>query len=110
MLDRCRAEGIGVVLLGIPVTSAHRAEFTPAIRAEYGAYTLEDINRAVSLEMFGPSLFVIADERLGGLELSVGYAAIAMSDEQARWLTDNAVARLEKIDLPGKSRAGAVDS
>jgi hypothetical protein len=37
-LGRCRAEGIGVVLLGIPVTSAHRAEYTPEIRAAYGAY------------------------------------------------------------------------
>ena len=91
---------------GLAVTTAGES----GLRAEYGAYTLEDITRAVSLEMFGPSLFVIADERLGGLELSVGYAAIAMSDEQARWLTDNAVARLEKIDLPGKSMAGAVDS
>jgi hypothetical protein len=37
-LGRCRAEGIGVLLLGIPVCSAHRAEFTPEINAEYGAY------------------------------------------------------------------------
>jgi len=38
VLDRCRAEGIGVVLLGIPACSAHRAEFTPQIEVEYMDY------------------------------------------------------------------------
>jgi len=38
MLDRCRGAGIGVVLLGIPACSAHRAEFTPQIELEYTGY------------------------------------------------------------------------
>src|SRR4029077_18970210 len=38
VLDRCRAEGIGVVLLGIPACTAHRAEFTTEIEAEYIGY------------------------------------------------------------------------
>ena len=38
MLDRCQAEGIGVVLLGIPACTAHRAEFTPQIELEYIGY------------------------------------------------------------------------
>jgi Protein of unknown function (DUF1574) len=38
VLGRCRSEGIGVILLGIPACTAHRAEFTPAIEAEYTAY------------------------------------------------------------------------
>ncbi|WP_433561122.1 phthiocerol/phthiodiolone dimycocerosyl transferase family protein [Nocardia sp. CA-151230] len=66
------------------------------LQASYGAYTLEDVTKAVSLDMFGPSLFVIANERLGGLDLSVGYSAIAMSDDEVCRLTDNAVARLER--------------
>jgi len=38
MLGRCRAEGIGVILLGIPACTAHREAFTPQIQAEYAAY------------------------------------------------------------------------
>ncbi|MFQ6398094.1 phthiocerol/phthiodiolone dimycocerosyl transferase family protein [Nocardia sp. KC 131] len=76
---------------GLAVTTAGES----GLQTSYGAYTLEDVTRAVSLDMFGPSLFVIANERLGGLDLSVGYAAIAMSEEEVCWLTDNALARLE---------------
>lgn len=76
---------------GLAVTTAGES----GLRAGYGAYTLEDVTRAVSLDVFGPSLFVIATEQLGGLDLSTAYTALAMSDEEARWLTDNAVARLE---------------
>lgn len=76
---------------GLAVTTAGES----GLRTGYGAYTLEDVTRAVTIDTFGPSLFVIANERLGGLDLDVGYAAIAMSDDEVRWLTDNAVARLE---------------
>lgn len=38
MLARCRDEKIGVVLLGIPACTAHRAEFTPEIDVEYLSY------------------------------------------------------------------------
>ncbi|MRH92443.1 hypothetical protein GFY24_34330 [Nocardia sp. SYP-A9097] len=76
---------------GLAVTTAGES----GLQTSYGAYTLEDVTRAVSLDMFGPSLFVIANERLGGLDLSVGYAAIAMSEDEVAWLTDNAVDRLE---------------
>jgi hypothetical protein len=38
VLGRCRAEGIGVVLLGIPACSAHREAITPAIDNEYRGY------------------------------------------------------------------------
>jgi hypothetical protein len=76
---------------GLAVTTADESR----LRTSYGAYTLEDVTRAVSLDMFGPSLFVIANQRLGGLDLSVGYTAIAMSEDEVCWLTDNAVARLE---------------
>ncbi|MET8796089.1 hypothetical protein ABZV91_06475 [Nocardia sp. NPDC004568] len=75
---------------GLAVTTAGES----GLRAGYGAYTLEGVTRAVSLHLFGPSLFVIANEWLGGLDLSVGYAATAMSEDEVRWLTDNAVDRL----------------
>jgi len=76
---------------GLAVTTAGES----GLKADYGAYRLEDVTMAVSLDMFGPSLFVIANERLGGLDLSVGYTAFAMGEDEVRWLTDNAVARLE---------------
>ena len=52
---------------------------------------------AVSLDMFGPSMFVIASERLGGIDLSVGYTAYAMSDEEVKVLSDQAIGRLEDV-------------
>ena len=76
---------------GLAVTTAGES----GLKEGYGAYTLEDVTMAVSLDMFGPSLFVIANERLAGLDLSVGYTAFAMSEDEVRWLTDNAVARLQ---------------
>ncbi|MEU7768633.1 hypothetical protein AB0B25_26490 [Nocardia sp. NPDC049190] len=76
---------------GLAVTTAGES----GLQDSYGTYTLEDVTRAISIDMFGPSLTVIANERLGGLDLSVVYTAIAMSEDEVRWLTDNAVARLE---------------
>lgn len=37
LLRRCRAEGIAVVLVAIPLHSDHRREYTPAIEAEFRA-------------------------------------------------------------------------
>lgn len=76
---------------GLAVTTADGS----GLQTSYGAYELEGITRAVSLDMFGPFLFVIANEQLGGLDLSVGYTPSAISEQEAGWLTDNAVARLE---------------
>lgn len=94
--DMCRHEAGPTIrnnqrIDGLAVTTAGES----GLQTSYGAYTLEDVTRAVSLDMFGPSLFVLANERLGGFDVSVGYAAIAMSEDEVRWLTDNAVARLE---------------
>jgi hypothetical protein len=44
ILDRCRTEGIHVILLGIPSCSFHRKEITPDIDAAYTGY----INRLVA--------------------------------------------------------------
>jgi hypothetical protein len=38
ILDRCRAEGIRVILLGIPACSFHRKEITPEVDAAYTGY------------------------------------------------------------------------
>lgn len=38
MLARCRSAGIRVLLLGIPTCTAHRAEYTPNIEADYDAF------------------------------------------------------------------------
>lgn len=38
ILARCRAEGIEVVLIGVPVSEPHRAQYTPAIEAAYRAH------------------------------------------------------------------------
>ena len=77
---------------GLAVTTAGES----GLRTRYGAYTLEDVTMTVSLDVFGPSLFVIANERAGGLDLSVGYTALAMNEDEVRWLTDNAVTRLRR--------------
>ena len=42
-LDKCRAAGIQVILLGIPTCSPHRAEYTPPIETAYSDY----LNRLV---------------------------------------------------------------
>ena len=65
------------------------------MRRSYGSYQLEDVTMAVSLDMFGPSLFVIASERDGGLDLSIGYTTLAMSGEEVDALTDAAMGLLE---------------
>lgn len=44
ILDRCRSEGIRVILLGIPACSFHRKEITPEVETAYTGY----INRLVS--------------------------------------------------------------
>lgn len=76
---------------GLAVTTAGES----GLRQQYGPYTLEDVTMAVSLDMFGPSIFVIASERLGGIDLSTGYAADAMSDDAAGALADRSMAILE---------------
>jgi hypothetical protein len=75
---------------GLAVTTAGES----GLLRHYGAYELEDVTMAVSLDMFGPSLFVIASEREGGVDLSVGYTAYAMAESEVVWLTDDAVTTL----------------
>ena len=76
---------------GLAVTTAGES----GLRRAYGPYQLEDVSMAVSLDMFGPSLFVIASERDSGIDLSIGYSASAISEEEVTALTAKAVRLLE---------------
>lgn len=77
---------------GLAVTTAGES----GLRRHYGPYELEDVTMAVSLDMFGPSLFVIASEREGGIDLSIGYSALAMAVADVENLTQKAICSLRK--------------
>lgn len=76
---------------GLAITTAGESR----LRRDYGAFALEDVDMSVSLDMFGPSIFVVASERLGGIDFSTGYAADALSDIEAQALCDRALAILQ---------------
>jgi len=78
---------------GLAVTTAGES----GLRRTYGAYTLDDVSMAVSLDMFGPSLFVIASERDGGIDLSIGYSAVAMDAGEAEAIAAPAMALLDSV-------------
>lgn len=75
---------------GIAITTAGQSHATTA----YGDFTIEGSSAGVSIDKFGPSLFVISTETDGDLDLKVGYPADALSAEDARDLTDRAVDQL----------------
>ena len=75
---------------GLAVTTAGES----GLRRHYGTLELEDVTMGVSLDLFGPSLFVIASERDGGIDLSIGYSAAAISEEEVSALADDALAAL----------------
>jgi hypothetical protein len=94
--DVYRQETVGIAthrrrIDGLAVTTAGES----GLRRDYGAYTLNDVTMAVSLDMFGPSMFVIASEREAGIDLSIGYTAYAMSNEEVNALSERAIALLE---------------
>jgi hypothetical protein len=78
---------------GLAVTTAPDS----GLRTHYGDFELEDLTTAVSLDLFGPSIFVIANERGGGLDLSVGFAAQATAEEEVRALAARAMAVLTMV-------------
>jgi hypothetical protein len=77
---------------GLAVTTAGES----GLRRTYGDYELIDVTMAVSLDMFGPSLFVIASERDGGIDLSIGYTAYAIAEAEVLALTGEAMSLLER--------------
>jgi hypothetical protein len=79
---------------GLAVTTAGES----GLSKRYGAYELEDVTMAVSLDLFGPSLFVIGIERDDGIDLSIGYSASAISDEEVTGLAKAAIDLLVRTD------------
>lgn len=78
---------------GLAVTTAGES----GLQRDYGRFVLEDVTMAVSLDMFGPSMFVIASERVGGIDVSAGYTAYAMSEADAKGLAGRALALLQSV-------------
>ena len=81
---------------GLALTTAGES----GLKSRYGALTLEGVASSVSVNLFGPGLFVIANERSGGIDVSVSYAAEAMPEAAAIALTDRAVTSLSYTREP----------
>ncbi len=75
---------------GIAITTAGESAFKDA----YGPFRIEGMSESVSIDMFGPSLFVVSTEQDGAIDIFVGYAADSLSAEDAGDLADRAVAAL----------------
>jgi hypothetical protein len=80
---------------GIAITTAGSVNFRP----DTGKFKVEGSGEAISLEVFGPSLFIGTFEQHGSVDLFVAYSATALSDEDANDITDRAVAALERAAM-----------
>lgn len=78
-----RLDGLGVTTAG-----------DSGLKATYGNHTLEGVTMAISVDFVGPSLLVLGAERLGGLDLSLCYAADALPAADATALADLGLAAL----------------
>lgn len=78
-----RIDGLGVTTSG-----------DSGLKANYGNHTLEGVTMVMSVDFFGPSILVLAAERMGGLDLSICYAADALPAADANTLADLALASL----------------
>ena len=85
---------------GIAITTAGESNF----HGDYGPFHLEGVSESVSIDMFGPSLFIVTTEQGGGIDIHVGYAADALSQEDVDDITDRAVAALVSAAEPVKAR------
>ncbi|MEP7240713.1 MAG: hypothetical protein ABI697_07500 [Devosia sp.] len=81
---------------GIAITTAGASNFRP----DFGPFKVEGMSESVSLDMFGPSLFVVTGEQHGQVDLFVGYAADVLSDDDANDIADRAVAALTAAAEP----------
>lgn len=61
------------------------------LQRDYGALTLDGVSMAVSMSLFGPAIFVIASERDGGIDLSIGYSTGGLRTADAEDLADRAL-------------------
>ena len=85
---------------GIAITTAGETSF----KGDYGPFRMEGMNESVSIDMFGPSLFIVTIEQGGGIDLHVGYAADSLSKEDVDDITDRAVAALVSAAEPVRAR------
>ncbi len=82
---------------GIAITTAGQSYATKS----YGPFSIEGGSGGVSIDMFGPSLFIVTTETDGDLDLKVGYPGYALSTADAEDLTDRAVAALLQAAAEG---------
>jgi hypothetical protein len=75
---------------GLAVTTAGES----TMRSRYGNHVIEEVTMGVALDMFGPGLLVLSNEREGALDLSVNYATRAMAPDVAARVTNRAIAIL----------------
>lgn len=89
-----RLDGLGITTAG-----------DSGLKASYGNHTLEGVTMAISIDFVGPSVLVLAAERLGGLDLSLCYATDALPAADVDKLADLALAALatasDTIDAAG---------
>lgn len=83
MTHHRRLDGLGITTAG-----------DSGLEARFGNYTLEGVAMAVAIDLTGPSLLVLAAERLGALDLSICYATDALPAADAIELSDRALAAL----------------
>src|SRR3569833_387382 len=81
---------------GIAITTAGENNFT----GSYGPFKLDGGSESVSIDMFGPSLFIVTMEQGGGIDIHVGYAADSLSKEDDDAITDRDVAALVSAAEP----------
>src|SRR3569832_299070 len=86
---------------GIAITTAGENNFT----GSYGPFKLDGVSESVSIDMFGPSLFIVTMEQGGGIDIHVGYAADSLSKEDVDDITDRAVAALVSAAEPAPARS-----
>lgn len=72
---------------GLAVTTAGES----TLKSRYGNHVIEGITMGIALDMFGPGLLVLSNEREGALDLSVNYATRAMTNEVAVRVTERAI-------------------
>ncbi|MEQ1768372.1 MAG: hypothetical protein ABL879_00885 [Devosia sp.] len=61
----------------------------------YGPFSFEQGGSGgVTIDLFGPSLFIVTTEKEGAVDLLVGYPGYVLSTEDAEDLTDRAIAEL----------------
>ena len=78
-----RIDGLGITTAGDSGLGYH-----------FGNHTLEGVTMAVGIDFVGPSILVLGAERLGALDVTVSYAASALSEADATALADLALAAL----------------